>query len=91
MPVTIVEFTDFHCPFCTRVRPTLTQLEFQDGDNAQRVLRDDPIDGLQPTSHLADETPHCANAQGIPSSCGQRTPVADMAPTTGPLRWGPNL
>jgi hypothetical protein len=28
-PVTIVEFTDFLCPFCQRVLPTLTQLESQ--------------------------------------------------------------
>ena len=28
-PVTIVEFSDFHCPFCRRVIPTLAQLESQ--------------------------------------------------------------
>jgi protein-disulfide isomerase len=28
-PVTIVEFSDFHCPFCKRVLPTLRQLESQ--------------------------------------------------------------
>jgi hypothetical protein len=26
-PITIIEFTDFHCPFCKRVLPTLTQIE----------------------------------------------------------------
>jgi protein-disulfide isomerase len=43
-PVTIVECSDFHCPFCKRVLPTSAQIESQYGDNVTLVLRDDPID-----------------------------------------------
>jgi len=38
-PVTIVEFTDFHCPFCKRVLPTLAQLESQYGDSSEIGVR----------------------------------------------------
>jgi len=34
-PVTIVEFSDFHCTFCKRVVPTLAQLESQYGDRVK--------------------------------------------------------
>jgi protein-disulfide isomerase len=47
-PVTLVEFSDFHCPFCKRVVPTLAQLETQDGDRVQCVFRDFPMDQLHP-------------------------------------------
>src|SRR5262245_62133416 len=35
--VTIVEFSDFHCPFCRRVIPTLTQLESRYGEKIKLV------------------------------------------------------
>src|SRR5438552_1359407 len=43
-PVTIVGFSDLHCPFCTQVVPTLSQLEAQDGD---KVQREPPSRGLE--------------------------------------------
>lgn len=62
-PVTIVEFSDFHCPFCQRVLPTLTQLESQYGDKVKLVFRDYPIDNLHPTARKADEAARCARDQ----------------------------
>jgi len=62
--VIIVECSDFHCPFCTRVLPTLTQLATQDGDHVQLVWRDFPIDQLHPPSRQAQEAARCAHAQG---------------------------
>lgn len=47
-PVTIVEFSDFHCPFCRRVIPTLAQLESQYGEKIKLVFRDFPIESLHP-------------------------------------------
>lgn len=37
-PVTIVEFSDFQCPFCTRVVPTLEQLKRKYGPNQLRIV-----------------------------------------------------
>ena len=62
-PVTIVEFSDFHCPFCRRVLPTLAQLESQYGDKIKLAFRDFPIDNLHPGASQAHEAARCANEQ----------------------------
>jgi protein-disulfide isomerase len=63
-PVTIVEFSDFHCPFCKRVLPTLAQIESQYGDKVKLIFRDYPIDQLHPGARKAHEAARCANEQG---------------------------
>jgi protein-disulfide isomerase len=63
-PVTIVEFSDFHCPFCRRVLPTLAQLESKYGEKVKLVFRDFPIDNLHPGATKAHEAARCANEQG---------------------------
>ncbi|HEV8342015.1 MAG TPA: thioredoxin domain-containing protein [Candidatus Binatia bacterium] len=63
-PVTIVEFSDFHCPFCKGVLPTLTQLESRYGDKVRIVFRDFPIDSLHPAARKGHEAARCANEQG---------------------------
>jgi protein-disulfide isomerase len=62
--VTIVEFTDFHCPFCKRVLPTLTQIERQYGEKVTVVFRDFPLDRLHPQASKAHEAARCADEQG---------------------------
>jgi protein-disulfide isomerase len=63
-PVTIVEFTDFHCPFCKAALPTLTQIESRYGDKVRIVFRDFPIDSLHPGARKGHEAARCANEQG---------------------------
>jgi len=63
-PVTIVEFSDFHCPFCRRVLPTLDQIESRYGDKVRLVFRDFPIDNLHPGARKGHEAARCANEQG---------------------------
>ena len=63
-PVTIVEFSDFHCPFCRRVLPTLAQLESRYGEKIKLVFRDFPIENLHPGATKAHEAARCANEQG---------------------------
>src|SRR4051812_26803251 len=41
--VTIVEFSDFECPFCGRVGPTLEQIEKEYGKKVRRVWRNQPL------------------------------------------------
>ena len=62
--MTIVEFSDFHCPFCQRVLPTLAQLATQYGAKVKLVFRDYPLDQLHPQSRQAHEAARCANEQG---------------------------
>jgi protein-disulfide isomerase len=63
-PVTIVEFTDFHCPFCKTVIPTLQELATKYGDKVKLVFRDLPIDQLHPGARKAHEAARCADEQG---------------------------
>jgi len=43
-PVTIVEFSDFQCPFCARVAPTLKQIQEVYRDNVRVVWKHLPLD-----------------------------------------------
>ena len=63
-PVTIVEFSDFHCPFCRRILPTLAQLESRYGEKIKLVFRDFPIENLHPGAAKAHEAARCASEQG---------------------------
>jgi protein-disulfide isomerase len=63
-PVTVVEFTDVHCPFCQRVLPTLTQLLSRYGDKVKLVYKDFPIDKLHPGARKGHEAARCADEQG---------------------------
>jgi protein-disulfide isomerase len=42
-PVTIQIFSDFQCPFCSRVRPTLDQIEERFGNRVRLVWRNYPL------------------------------------------------
>lgn len=63
-PVTIVEFSDFQCPFCKQVVPTLAQLLSRYGGRVKLVFRDFPIDSLHPQARKAAEAGRCAGDQG---------------------------
>jgi protein-disulfide isomerase len=62
-PVTIVEFSDFHCPYCKRVLPSLTELRSRFGDKVRLVFRDFPLDRLHPRARGAAEAARCAHDQ----------------------------
>jgi protein-disulfide isomerase len=62
-PVTIVEFTDFQCPFCEKTESTLKDLHGKYGDKIRVVHMDFP---LPFHSHALDaaKAARCANEQG---------------------------
>lgn len=41
--ITIVEFSDFQCPFCSRVSPTLDRIRKEYGDKVRFVWKDGPL------------------------------------------------
>lgn len=56
--IVIQEFSDFQCPFCSRVIPTLDQLMKEYGDKVQIVWRDYPLpfhQNAQPAAQAARE------------------------------------
>ncbi|HJL18196.1 MAG TPA: thioredoxin domain-containing protein [Sandaracinaceae bacterium LLY-WYZ-13_1] len=57
-PVTIQIFSDFQCPFCNRVRPTLDQVEERFGNRVHIIWRDYPLpfhDNAMPAAQAAQE------------------------------------
>ena len=64
-PVTLVEFSDFHCPFCQRVQPTLNQLLERYPKKVKLVFRDFPLDRLHPKARRAAEAARCAHDQEL--------------------------
>jgi len=62
-PITIVEFSDYQCPFCARVNPTLEQVRKTYGDQVKIVFKDFPLPN-HPQAPKASEAGHCANEQG---------------------------
>lgn len=65
--VTIVEFSDFQCPFCLRFYDQtlpLIQKNYIDTGKIKFVYRDFPIDNLHPNARPAHIAAECADEQG---------------------------
>ena len=63
-PVTIVEFSDFECPFCKQTHPTLKQLLDRYPGKVRLAYRDFPLDSIHPQARRAAEAARCASDQG---------------------------
>ncbi len=66
-PITIIEFTDFQCPFCARFHTQTLPLileEYIDQGKVKLVVRDFPIQSIHPNAVPASVASECANEQG---------------------------
>jgi protein-disulfide isomerase len=62
-PVTIVEFSDFQCPFCARARPAVNRVREVYADKVRFVFRHFPLN-FHPQAEKAGEAAACAGEQG---------------------------
>jgi predicted DsbA family dithiol-disulfide isomerase/Skp family chaperone for outer membrane proteins len=62
-PVTIVEFSDFECPYCGGLFPTLQQVEKNYAQQIRIVYRQFPLANIHPHAQKAAEASLCANDQ----------------------------
>ncbi|MBA4436375.1 MAG: DsbA family protein [Nitrosopumilaceae archaeon] len=66
-PITIIEFSDFQCPFCARFHvqtlPLLLDQYIEQG-KVKLVFRDFPIQSIHPNALPASVAAECANEQG---------------------------
>ncbi len=66
-PITIIEFSDFQCPFCARFyHDTLPQVDenYINTGKAKLVYRDLPLESLHKNAKSAALAAQCANEQG---------------------------
>ena len=66
-PITIIEFSDFQCPFCARFHVQTLPLileEYIDEGKVNLVFRDFPIQSIHPNAFPASVAAECANEQG---------------------------
>ena len=61
--VTIIEFSDFECPFCGKVAPTVKQLKEEYSDRVRFVYKHFPLPSHS-TAPKAAEAAECAGDQG---------------------------
>lgn len=63
-PVTVIEFSDFQCPYCSRAVPTLDRLKKEYGPDKLRIVYIDMPLPNHPRALPASLAAHCANDQG---------------------------
>lgn len=62
-PVVLVEYSDFQCPFCQRVHPTLKRLVAESNGQVAWVYRHFPLDMIHPEARPAALASECVAEQ----------------------------
>jgi protein-disulfide isomerase len=63
-PVTIVEFSDFQCPYYQKVQASLQEVLAKYGGRVSLAFRDYPLRDIHPRARAAAEATRCAGEQG---------------------------
>ena len=63
-PVTIVEFSDFQCPFCQKAEPILKALLAKYNGQVKLAFLDFPMRSMHSQAQIAAEAARCAEQQG---------------------------
>jgi protein-disulfide isomerase len=63
-PVTIVEFSDFQCPFCKQAEAALQAVMAKYGSKVKLAFMDFPLREIHPRAQATAEAARCANEQG---------------------------
>ena len=63
-PVMIVEFSDYQCPYCHQVEPTVKAVLAKYGDRVSLAYRDFPLTAIHSQAEISAEASRCALEQG---------------------------
>lgn len=63
-PVTIVEFSDYQCPYCHQAEPIVKEVLAKYGDKVSLSYRDYPLTAIHNQAMIAAEASRCAEEQG---------------------------
>src|SRR6266404_6144446 len=63
-PVMIVEFSDYQCPYCHQVEPTVKEVLTKYGDKVSLSYRDFPLTQIHAQALIAAVASRCAEEQG---------------------------
>lgn len=96
-PVTIIEFSDYQCPFCRKFwTETFNQIkkEYIDTGKVKFIYRDFPLSSIHPAAELAAEAANCVREKGgdeayykMHDKIFQEGNILDGGdPNTGPVR-----
>lgn len=63
-PITLIEYSDFQCPFCAKAEPTVQQVLSEYGDKVLFAYKHFPLTQIHPHAQAAAEASECAKDQG---------------------------
>ncbi len=63
-PITLIEFSDFECPFCAKFKPTLDRLLDEYPNDVRLVYKHFPLNSIHRQAQSAAEASECAASLG---------------------------